>query len=322
MAHKVAIRGSYHVVAATEQIYRQCARGAEYGITEADRRDGKVKKTEEGEEIGVGAGLWNKDFNLSGTFSTWSQVTMLHLYLVYARVRNLDKDAAAKWQAQLTDHFFFDAEARMDITHQITQRGLRQKYLKDLFIQWRGIIVAYDEGVIKGDAVLAAAVWRNLFKAREDVDVRSVAAIVSWMRLCLKRLDEIPDDMLAENSMNLFSWAPTNEFIVVDKPTPAMQGYEFPQTKYLPRRQAESLQPNSPLPQVSLGQGGNLQTMIRRQLSLHDEIQIQKETGNGPEQKAENESAKEVVSKPVKTFRKSVKGPAAKGPTKGTGKVK
>lgn len=112
----------------------------------------------------------------------------------------------------------------MDLTHGISSRGLRHRYLKDIFIQWRGIIAAYDEGIIKGDPVLAAAIWRNVFKAREDVDVRSLAAIVSWMRLCLKMLDQIPDEALYYQTQAVFKWPVKNELTLVDKPVRELEG--------------------------------------------------------------------------------------------------
>ncbi|ORY69702.1 ubiquinol-cytochrome C chaperone-domain-containing protein [Pseudomassariella vexata] len=208
----------YLVLRTTETVYKACASEAAYTIAETDKRNGTVQKTDEGEEIGKGDTMWHSDFNLLPTFSTWSQVTMLHMYLILARIRNLDRDTAKQWQQQLVDHFFFDAEERMDVVHGISSRGLRHKYLKDLFIQWRGLIAAYDEGIIKSDTVLAAAVWRNIYKAREDVDVRSLASIVSWMRLCLKMLDQMPDEALFTRAQAAFKWPAKNELQVVDQP--------------------------------------------------------------------------------------------------------
>lgn len=80
--------------------------------------------------------------------------------------------------------------------HNMDARGTRNKYLKDLFIQWRGLLFAYDEGLVKGDAVLASAVWRNVFKAKADVDVRGLAAIVGYMRMSLMDLDKLADEEL------------------------------------------------------------------------------------------------------------------------------
>ncbi|KAI1268489.1 hypothetical protein F5Y18DRAFT_423849 [Xylariaceae sp. FL1019] len=214
----------YRVVAATKEIYEACSKQAMYKIDPVHIAADTIPKTEEGEHIGEGSTMWHKDFGLPPTFSTWSQVTMLNMYLIFARTRNLDRDAARSWQAQLVDHYFFDAEERMDVNHGITSRALRQRYLKDLFVQWRGIIAAYDEGLAKNDAVLASAVWRNVFKGREDVDVRSLAAIVSWMRLCLKMLDQMPDEGLYSRAASALRWPAKNEFAVVDKPTRELEG--------------------------------------------------------------------------------------------------
>lgn len=209
----------YRVVTATKQIYEACAKAAPYKIDPIAIKAGTIPKTPEGEDLGEGKGMWHDDFKLPPTFSTWSQVTMLHLYLIFARLRNLDIDAARSWQAQLVDHFFFDAEERMDISHGISSRAMRGRYLKDLFVQWRGIVAAYDEGVAKNDAVLASAVWRNVFKAREDICVRDLAAIVSWMRLSLKMLDQMPDEALFVRAGSALKWPAKNEFAVVDKAT-------------------------------------------------------------------------------------------------------
>ena len=116
--------------------------------------------------------------------------------MLAARFRCFPADQSPAWQQHLLDHFFYDAENRMTIEHNMHARGIRNRYLKDLFIQWRGLLAAYDEGLVKGDAVLAAAVWRNLFKAEEEVDLRKVAAIVAYMRWSLKELDSLPNEVV------------------------------------------------------------------------------------------------------------------------------
>lgn len=118
---------------------------------------------------------------------------MLHLYLLNARIRQFDREAYRRWQQQLVDHFFFEAEKKMHVDHSITSSALRQRYLKDIFVQWRGLLLAYDEGLIKGDAILASALWRNLFKGNPDVDPRALASIVGWMRASLKALEATSD---------------------------------------------------------------------------------------------------------------------------------
>jgi cytochrome b pre-mRNA-processing protein 3 len=85
----------------------------------------------------------------------------------------------------------------MDVLHGLTSRAIRNKFLKDLFIQWRGVLAAYDEGLVKGDAVLGAAVWRNLWKAShtgphgEEMDWTKVAQVVAYMRRVISELSQI-----------------------------------------------------------------------------------------------------------------------------------
>jgi len=191
------------VVNATEKLYKVCGEAADYKIPEEDRKLDKVAKLEDGEEVGVSIAtrnVWHGLFKLPPTFSTWSHVTMLHLYLLNARIRCFDRDTFANWRQQLVDHFFFEAEKKMHVDHNITSSALRQRYLKDIFVQWRGLMVAYDEGLVRGDAVLASAVWRNLFKGSPDVDPRALAAIVGWMRSCLQALEATSDMSFAQRA--------------------------------------------------------------------------------------------------------------------------
>lgn len=85
--------------------------------------------------------------------------------------------------------------------HRLSSRMMRNKYLKDLFVQWRGLTAAYDQGIIEGDAVLAAAIWRNVCKGDEDIDLRRLAEIVSYMRSVLSHLDTMEDSVVAQGDI-------------------------------------------------------------------------------------------------------------------------
>ena len=80
-------------------------------------------------------------------------------------------------------------------------RSERNKYLKDLFVQWRGLMAGYDEGLVRGDAALATAVWRNIFKGNEDVDFRGLGEIVSYIRGVLHGLEGMSDEGVASGGM-------------------------------------------------------------------------------------------------------------------------
>ena len=134
---------------------------------------------------------------LEPTFSTWAHVTFLHMWIVTTRIRRLLPESAPLWQQHLTDHFFYDAEDRMNTMHGLVMSTTRSKYLKDLFDQWRGAIAAYDEGFMRGDTVLAAAIWRNVFKGDASTKPRDLAIVVSHVRKMLWLLDRLNDENLS-----------------------------------------------------------------------------------------------------------------------------
>jgi len=189
---------TYVAYGMTQKLFESCSSQADYKIPQASQKGAEVPKTEAGEDLGVGEGWWYKELGLLPTFSTWSQVTFLHMYLLTVRLRALPhRDSVTTYSRHLIDHFSHEAEHRMDTYHDLGSRTIRNKYLKDLFIQWRGIIAAYDEGLAKGDAVLGAAVWRNLWKGsqtgpdgKEEIDWAKVAQVVAYMRRVLSELSK------------------------------------------------------------------------------------------------------------------------------------
>ncbi len=123
------------------------------------------------------------------------------MYLLTVRMRCFPAKDAPIWHQHLLDQFFYTAEDKMVQLHNVHSRAIRNKYLKDLYIQWRGLLAGYDEGLIRGDAVLATAVWRNVFKADEDVDFIALGQVISYMRGVLKGLDGMSDSAIADGEV-------------------------------------------------------------------------------------------------------------------------
>ncbi|KAI8240325.1 hypothetical protein K4K57_002890 [Colletotrichum sp. SAR 10_99] len=207
-----------------EALYGACAKPALYKISEQDRHNETVRMTEDGEEVGEAQGPWLEALDLQPSFSSWSQTTMLHMYIVLARLRCLDRDAAQALQHQFIDQFFFDCERMMHLNHGMTSSALRQRYLKEIFVQWRGLIAAYDEGIVKDDRVLGAAVWRNLFKSRENADMRQVAAVVAWIRASLRDVEAGAVEDLLVDPRTVFRRDLKDMFKLVDAFAPELKG--------------------------------------------------------------------------------------------------
>jgi cytochrome b pre-mRNA-processing protein 3 len=150
------------------------------------------------------------------------------MYLLTTRLRTLPQSTSSapgsfqNFQQYLLEHFSQAAETHMLLLHTISARGIRNQYLKDLFIQWRGILAAYDEGMVKSDAVLGAAVWRNLFKGEEEVDWVKVGMVVAYMRKAvvllaeIKEVKEIPRRLDGENGIWARSLEGVKEMVVAE----------------------------------------------------------------------------------------------------------
>ena len=50
---------TYTAYGATEILYKQCARQADYSIPQAKDKDAEMPKTADGEDLGVGDGWWH-----------------------------------------------------------------------------------------------------------------------------------------------------------------------------------------------------------------------------------------------------------------------
>ncbi|KAF2191483.1 hypothetical protein K469DRAFT_720507 [Zopfia rhizophila CBS 207.26] len=191
---------TYVAYGATKGMFLECARHGDYKIPQAQEKGAEIPTDENGAHVGVGSGWWYDMLGLTPTFNVWAQITFIHMYMLQVRFRMFPSTHAPVWTQHLINHAFYAAEDRLVVWHKITSSSLRQKYLKDLFSQWRGVLLSYDEGLVKGDAMLAAALWRNLLNAREDIDYQKLAEIVGYIRREIRRLDEATDDEVARGS--------------------------------------------------------------------------------------------------------------------------
>lgn len=109
------------------------------------------------------AHFWYKECALPASFQTWFQLTNLHVFLLLSRFRALPKDEARTYSQELINHFFIDTESRMRERFGVQTARLVKGYLRDLHVQHRGSMVAYDEGLATDDVRLSGAVWRNVW---------------------------------------------------------------------------------------------------------------------------------------------------------------
>ncbi|KAJ2881245.1 Ubiquinol cytochrome-c reductase assembly protein Cbp3 [Coemansia aciculifera] len=129
--------------------------------------------------------FWVDDCQLPETFQTWFSTTSLYVWMAMVRIR---ADPNAKYYSQgLVDCFFRDAEQKMRSSG-IKSSRIVNDTLKDLVSSFKGTVMSLDEGFARSDAVLAAAIWRNLVPV--DENVIQVDRIAQYVRRQLQRLDK------------------------------------------------------------------------------------------------------------------------------------
>jgi cytochrome b pre-mRNA-processing protein 3 len=140
--------------------------------------------------------------SLPPTFQSWFAVANLHVWMLTVRLRALPEPVGKHYVQGLVDHFFLDVEDRIRAVLQpatppksgpvepspqstytpptpfytvpgtesrpkgkAPERlvGRQMKILKE---QWAGMGLNLDLGLVRSDAELAAAVWRNFLGAR------------------------------------------------------------------------------------------------------------------------------------------------------------
>lgn len=93
-------------------------------------------------------------------------------------------------QQVLVDSFFEDIELRIYYEYNIKSQRYIQRQMKEFYENFRGMMAAYDEGLTKDDAVLAAAFWRNIFQhSPTTVDFEKLAKVLNYFWKNMKLLD-------------------------------------------------------------------------------------------------------------------------------------
>ncbi|KAI0056044.1 hypothetical protein BV25DRAFT_1814747 [Artomyces pyxidatus] len=136
--------------------------------------------------------FWHRDCHLPPTFQSWFTVTNLHVWILTTRLRALPAPHGKAYIQGLIDHFFLDVEDRIrEVLQPQPQKrssappdpsssdppapkrprgrapeALVTKQMKIFREQWAGLGMAFDLALVRDDADMAGAVWRNLLGAR------------------------------------------------------------------------------------------------------------------------------------------------------------
>lgn len=146
------------------------------------------------EPLSETASFWYETLGLPRTFAMWFQITTLHVWLLYVRMRAMPFKVGKNYQQKLVDKLFKDIELRLSEEMNVLSGRIRDTYMKDFHSQMLGMVFSLDEALAqKSDDVLAAAIWRNIFNGDKNVDIVKLEAIIRYVRMQLYVLDNISD---------------------------------------------------------------------------------------------------------------------------------
>jgi cytochrome b pre-mRNA-processing protein 3 len=146
------------------------------------------------EQLSETATFWYETLGLPRTFAMWFQITTLHVWLLFVRMRAMPFKIGKNYQQKLVDKLFKDIELRLSEEMNVLSGQIRDSYMKDFHSQMLGMIFSLDEALAqKSDDVLAAAIWRNIFNGDKNIDIVKLEAVVRYVRMQLYVLDNISD---------------------------------------------------------------------------------------------------------------------------------
>eukprot|EP00912_Choanoflagellata_sp_UC4_P001920 UC4_evm2s1233 len=134
-------------------------------------------------------------------------VTLVHVWLCMVRLKPEGQEGKYVYK-QLVKLFWQDMEHKMSLFG-IHDRNIVKESTREFAAQFYGIVFAFDEGILEGDAVLAAAIWRNLMNARKhDLRMEDLAIMVAYIRREVKALDEMSSDDVLRKGIVRFGEPP------------------------------------------------------------------------------------------------------------------
>ncbi|KAA0198713.1 Ubiquinol-cytochrome c reductase complex chaperone [Fasciolopsis buskii] len=136
--------------------------------------------------------------SLPDTFQSWFSVTALHMWMCLVRLRREGTEGQLLKRAFVNVSLCYielgslkllwlDLRSRMR-TFKILRK--QHKQVKAFQMQFFGSMFAYDEGLLShSDALLATALWRNLFLSSDTTTGQELEIIVEYVRKNLAHLD-------------------------------------------------------------------------------------------------------------------------------------
>ncbi|SPP85186.1 ubiquinol-cytochrome-c reductase complex assembly factor 1 [Drosophila guanche] len=136
-----------------------------------------------------------RDFSLPNTFNSWFLVTELHVWLLLMRSMAEGSETGEDGRFLrncIVEAMWGDVNTRAKKLGAHNPSRTRQQ-IETLSEQFQAALIAYDEGIMSDDRVLAGALWRRFFEMNCD-DYAHIERLVKYVRQQAVMLDSLPRD--------------------------------------------------------------------------------------------------------------------------------
>jgi len=145
--------------------------------------------------------------NMPDTFQSWFYIMQLHVWLVLVRLRS-EENVGKNLSYSMVEIMWQDIEERIKLLD-VVDTSQKKETMEEFGQQFFGLIVAYDEGLLGHDRVLASALWRNLFYNKANTDAEDLALLVEYVRKQIQHLEnQSSEDMIMTGKVD---WLPLHQ---------------------------------------------------------------------------------------------------------------
>lgn len=148
---------------------------------------------ERGVALSPTAAFYFERLGLPQTFFQWYQIEVLHIWMLYVRMRAMPRKYGREYQQKLVNGVFDDIDYQLREVLRVDSDRTVNNYKKQFSQQLRGSVFSYDEALLGGDTVLASALWRNLYAQSAAVELTVLAHLVQYVRANLYVLARMSD---------------------------------------------------------------------------------------------------------------------------------
>lgn len=139
---------------------------------------------------------------LPDSMHSWFLIAQLHMWLLMVRLKREGNDGEFLIK-QLVEVFWEDAKQRPRKLG-VHSGSLIDKTLNEWSEMFKGLILAYEEGLLLSDRVLAGAIWRNLIGDKNAIDPVDLEVMVHYIRYQVTHMDSLDSQsLLSEGNIKL-----------------------------------------------------------------------------------------------------------------------